>query len=112
MRTIGRVLGLVLLGWLGTISVAATMAMQKKREAPAAPPDPSADEVDLRAIFESLEFTSTATAFRGGTIECWFGGGSVDLRGATLDPAGATLRVRAIFGGASIRRAYTARHAM
>ena len=42
---------------------------------------------------------SRATSFRGGSLLCWFGGGTVDLRGATLDPAGARLTIRAIFGG-------------
>jgi len=35
-------------------------------------------------------------------VDCWFGGGAMDLRDATLDPAGATLRLRTIFGGGQI----------
>jgi hypothetical protein len=64
--------------------------------------DPAANEVRLAAILEPLMFESTAPAFRGGTLDCWYGGGVVDLRQATLDPAGATLRVRAFFGGGQI----------
>lgn len=59
----------------------------------------SDDEIDLVAIYEGRDFTSTASAFRGGSVLAWYGGGTVDLRGATLDPAGATLDLRAIFGG-------------
>lgn len=66
------------------------------------PPDPAADEIDLVAAFDSAEFTSTATAFRGGRMTPAFGGGLVDLRGATLDPAGARLELRAVFGGFQI----------
>ena len=31
-----------------------------------------------------------------------FGGGEVDLRDATLDPAGATLQIKTLFGGGSL----------
>jgi hypothetical protein len=61
-----------------------------------------ADEVALVAIFAPVMFHSTASAFRGGTLDCWYGGGIVDLRDATLDPAGAHLEIKAIFGGAQI----------
>jgi len=61
-----------------------------------------ADEVQLVAIFDQLAFRSDARSFRGGSVDCWFGGGAVDLRDATLDPDGATLRMRTIFGGGQI----------
>jgi hypothetical protein len=64
--------------------------------------DPNADEVALVAIFAPIMFRSTSGAFRGGTLDCWYGGGIVDLRDATLDPAGAHLEVKAIFGGAQV----------
>lgn len=57
------------------------------------------DEIDLVTIYEGRDFTSTATAFRGGSVLAWYGGGTVDLRGATLDPSGASLELKAIFGG-------------
>ena len=57
------------------------------------------DEVDLVSIYTGRDLTSRAAAFRGGSALAWYGGGSLDLRGATLDPAGATLTVRTIFGG-------------
>jgi hypothetical protein len=60
------------------------------------------DEFDLVTIYNGLEFSSTAPALRRGSILTWYGGSSVDLRGATLDPAGATLVVRTIFGGLEV----------
>jgi len=60
------------------------------------------DEVDLVTIYDGLELESRATAFRGGSILCWYGGVTLDLRQATVDPAGATLYVRAIFGGVQL----------
>ena len=57
------------------------------------------NEVALTAILEPLAFESHATAFKGGSMLTWFGGGDVDLRGVRLDPAGATLTIRTLFGG-------------
>jgi hypothetical protein len=61
--------------------------------------EPLADEIDLAAIFEGFELRSQAPAFRGGDLLLWYGGGVLDLRGATLDPAGGRLTVRSVFGG-------------
>ena len=66
------------------------------------PGRPGADDVVLVGIFGPLDFASTARGFRGGTVETWFGGGDIDLRGAVLDPGGADLRLRAVFGGGQI----------
>lgn len=89
------------LGLLAAWVVAIAGAILAKRRV-VQPPDPSADEVDILAVFAPLGFRSTARNFRGGTIELWYGGGVIDLRSATLAPEGAVLTVRAIFGGAQI----------
>lgn len=60
---------------------------------------PEDDELDLVAIYDGMEFASRAPALRRASVTAWYGGGTLDLRGATLDPAGAVLTVRAIFGG-------------
>jgi hypothetical protein len=101
MRVIGRVISLFA-GALFVTSVVSAIAalVTKRRFVPLDAPD--ADEVRVRAIFEPLTFRSTARGFRGGTVDCWYGGGVIDLRDAILDPAGALLRVRAIFGGGQI----------
>jgi hypothetical protein len=57
------------------------------------------DEIELVTIFDSHDFTSTATSFRHAAITTMFGGGTLDLRLATLDPAGATISSRTVFGG-------------
>jgi hypothetical protein len=62
----------------------------------------SDNEFDLVTIFDGTEFASTAPAFRRGSVLTWYGGGQIDLRGATLDPAGADLNVRALFGGVQV----------
>ncbi|HET9436147.1 MAG TPA: hypothetical protein VFO50_04760 [Candidatus Limnocylindrales bacterium] len=61
--------------------------------------EPADDELDLVAIYGPLVLSSTATALRRVSYTAWYGGGTLDLRGAVLDPAGATLTVRALFGG-------------
>lgn len=101
MRIVGRVMtlfwgGLMLASIVGTIAARAA----KRRIVPVDAPD--ADEIRVAAIFEPLYFRSAATAFRGGTVDCWYGGGVIDLRDAVLDPAGARLQVRAVFGGGQI----------
>ncbi|MCJ7709797.1 MAG: cell wall-active antibiotics response protein [Chloroflexi bacterium] len=95
-----RVASLLLFGWLVFVMGAAEYAKLKGRAA--VPQEPDADEIDLVATFGPLEYVSTATSFRGGSVTTWFGGGTVDLRGATLDPAGATLRASALFGGGNL----------
>jgi hypothetical protein len=101
MRVLSRLVT-VLMGGMIAASIGGTIAAigAKRRIVPHENPD--ADEVAVVAIFKPLAFRSRARSFRGGTIDCWYGGGVVDLRGATLDPRGATLRVRAIFGGGQI----------
>jgi len=101
MKAFGRVFALFAAALMVTSVVSAIAALvTKRRIVPLDAPD--ADEVRVRAIFEPLTFRSTATSFRGGTVDCWYGGGVIDLREATLDSAGAALKVRAIFGGGQI----------
>jgi len=95
-----RASSILLLGWFAFVMGAVVYARLMGRTA--VPQAPDADEVDLVATFAPLEHRSTATAFRGGRVTTWFGGGVVDLRGATLDPAGATLHANALFGGGNL----------
>ncbi len=100
MRVIFRVISVVLLGWFAFMIGAAVFAASRRRDLPA--PDPGADEVELNATFGPLEFHSESGAFRGGSVTTWFGGGELDLSGATLAPEGATLRMNALFGGGNL----------
>ncbi len=62
----------------------------------------SSASVALAAIFDGAELQSEASAFRGGSLLAWYGGMTLDLRRATLDPAGATIDARAVFGGVGV----------
>lgn len=104
MLTIARrAAGLLFGGMAVTMVVGAVAALSMRgRLGPSQTTDPADDEIVAVAIFGPLAFRSTARNFRGGTLDCWYGGGALDLRDATLSPDGATLRVRAIFGGGQI----------
>lgn len=65
--------------------------------------EPEDDLIELAVIYGGRDFRSTATAFRGGRLVCWYGGANVDLRGARLADDGADLLVWTVFGGTSIR---------
>jgi hypothetical protein len=101
MSAIRRLLALFT-GGLMLASVVGLFAARAAKERIEAVDAPDADEIRLAAIFEPMSFRSTATRFRGGTVDCWYGGGVIDLREAILDPGGARLDVRAVFGGAQI----------
>jgi len=60
---------------------------------------PNDEEIELVAIFAAGDFTSMASPFRRAGITALYGGGTLDLRLATLDAEGGTVNVRAAFGG-------------
>ncbi|HEV8403124.1 MAG TPA: hypothetical protein VGQ31_08825 [Candidatus Limnocylindrales bacterium] len=99
--SISRLIRLAVVGWIVSMIVGAIAAM-KAKQAIGPDTDESADRFSASAIFGPLAYHSTAAALRDGQLECWYGGGVLDLRDATLAPEGATLRVRAIFGGGQI----------
>ena len=100
LGNLGRVVAALLFAWFLFMLAAAGLAFVKRRAV--VPQEPDADEVDLVASFGQLDYTSTANAFRVGSVQTWFGGGVVDLRQATLDPMGATIEVNALFGGGNL----------
>jgi predicted membrane protein len=100
LKAISRLLILALAAWFSFLIAALILAATKRRDV--VPQDPDADTVDLVATFGPLDFRSASQAFKGGTVTTWFGGGTVDLRDAILDPAGATLHANALFGGGSL----------
>jgi hypothetical protein len=83
--------------WAGMAAAAAFV----KRALPSRG-DEDSDELELVAIFDGIDLTSRAKAFKGGSMIAWFGGIAVDLREAELAP-GARLSVRTLFGGIAIK---------
>ena len=68
MAILGRLVRLTLLAFVGVTAVSAVLALQRKRDAPPRP-DADADEIELVAIFDELDFRSESQAFRGGRVE-------------------------------------------
>ena len=101
MRTIRSILGLTL-GFVVISSILAAVVAAIAKQRMVSSGTETDDEFDLVTIFDGVDFASTAPAFRRGTVLTWYGGGQIDLRGATLDPAGAELNVRALFGGVQV----------
>jgi len=64
--------------------------------------DAGADDFELAAVFDGAERVSHAASLRRGRVLACFGGVQLDLREATLDPAGADLHVRACLGGVQV----------
>ena len=57
------------------------------------------DEFRRMVVLDGQEFTSRARGLRSGEVGLVLGGAKVDLRGATLDPAGATILLENTLGG-------------
>ncbi len=96
-----RILRLVVVGWIVSMVAGAIAAMRaRQRIGPNTMED--ANEIAASAIFGPLDYHSTASNLRGGTLELWYGGGVLDLRDATLAPEGATLAVKVVFGGGQV----------
>jgi hypothetical protein len=98
MRIFGLLLRAFIALWVFAFAGALAVALRLKGQL-ASRGRPADDEVELVAIFEQADFTSTATSLRRVDLTAMYGGGTLDLRLATLDPAGATLNARTIFGG-------------
>jgi len=93
-----RLLGTLAVGAVVVPPVAAWVVKQRVPEVG----DATSDEVTLVAVYEGRQSTSHARALRRMRLECWYGGLDVDLRAATLDPAGGDIVVRSVFGGVRI----------
>ena len=96
-----RIIRLIVVSWIVSMVVGAIAAMRAKQRIGPNTLE-SADEIAASAIFGPLDYHSTATNLRGGTLELWYGGGVLDLRDATLAPEGATLAVKVVFGGGQV----------
>jgi len=101
VRFLARLLGLLVGVSLVAGIASALAAIAYKRKAPPLP-DPAADEILLAVVMDGAKLASTATSFRGGRVISWYAGVDLDLREATVDPAGARLEIRTVFGGTTV----------
>jgi hypothetical protein len=96
-----RLIAAVVVLKVAGLAALALAAVRYKQTAPPLP-DAEANDIDVAVVMDGARYVSTATAFRGGRVTCWYGGADLDLREATIDPAGARLEVRTAFGGTRI----------
>ena len=93
----------VLIG-VGILMLLRTQQWQESRaEAPQAVPPPDPSRLNIWTMFGGGERRIDAQDFRGGEISAMFGGFEVDLRGAALAEAEATVDVSLMFGGVEIQ---------
>jgi hypothetical protein len=85
---------------LGALVGMAAAAAFVKRAVPSRG-DEDSEELSLVAVFDGIDLTSRAKAFKGGSLLAWFGGINVDLRGVELTP-GARLSAHTLFGGIAL----------
>ena len=101
LGNLARLVAALLLGLFVFVLAAMGLAFAKRRDVVA-----RRSPTRTRSISSPRSGRSTTrarpSAFRGGTVQTWFGGGVVDLRQATLDPMGATIEVNALFGGGNL----------
>jgi hypothetical protein len=101
LRGVTRVFALVVaVTTLFGMGSAAVAAVTKRRIATTK--DPASNEPTATSVFAGERFESRAPALRRGRVITWFAGHDVDLRGATLDPSGATLDLRTMYGGTQV----------
>ena len=101
LRVATRVIALfVALATLFGMGSAAVAAVTKRRVETTK--DPTSNEPTAASVFAGERFESRAPALRGGRVITWFAGHDVDLRGATIDPSGATLDLRTMYGGTQV----------
>jgi predicted membrane protein len=60
------------------------------------------DYIDETAIFGGIEKRIKTDNFKGGKVDCVFGGAEIDLRKVKLSDKDARLEVNAVFGGGSV----------
>ena len=102
LRPLIRLLGVAFLAGLIIPPIAALMTKGRLARDGRGAFKPEANDLDTALIFEGGEYASTAPSFTGGELLTWYGGGRLDLRGATIAPDGADLRIRAVFGGVQL----------
>ena len=100
LGNLGRLIAALLIGLF--VFVLAAMGLASPSDVTSCPRSPTPTRSISSPSFGPLDYKSKSSAFRGGSVQTWFGGGVVDLRQATLDPMGATIEVNALFGGGNL----------
>ena len=85
-----NIIRVVVVGWIVSMVAGAIAAMQAKRRIGPNTME-SADDIAASAIFGPLDYHSTATSLRGGTLELWYGGGELSCHSRPRAPSQTSL---------------------
>lgn len=85
--------------WPTVLLVAGYALVRRALRGPATRRPDDGTTVSSFAMMAGLERTNRSETFRGGDLTAVMGGVGLDLRGARLDPEGATIEVFALWGG-------------
>ena len=97
MKRLVKILGLVFVVQIG-MWVAGRLAEGNAQQ----DTDPESEAFSLATYVNGKQYASRTRKLRSGTAITMFGGTDIDLTGAELDPAGATLQLKTRFGGVKV----------
>ena len=97
MKRLVKILGIVFVVQVG-MWVAGRLAESNARQ----DTDPESEAFSLATYVNGKQYASQTRKLRSGTAVTMFGGTDIDLTGAELDPAGATLQLKTRFGGVKV----------
>lgn len=92
LRALTVFLGVSVAAWVASLVVSSKLTRG----------DESSDDFQVATIMNGAEFHSHAANLKSGTVITVMGGVRIDLRGATLDPAGASLELSTMMGGLEV----------
>jgi hypothetical protein len=92
LRALTVFLGVSVAAWVASLIVSSKLTRG----------DESSDDFQVATIMNGAEFHSHAANLKSGTVITVMGGVRIDLRGATLDPAGASLELSTMMGGLEV----------
>jgi hypothetical protein len=92
LRVLTILLGVSVIAWVTSLVISTKLTRG----------DEGSDDFQVATIMNGGEFSSRATNLRSGAAITVMGGARIDLRGATLDPSGASLELNTIVGGLEV----------
>jgi hypothetical protein len=92
LRTFMVLIGISVTTWVASLVISTKLTRG----------DASSDDFRVATIMNGGEFRSHAAKLRAGAAITIMGGVRIDLRGATLDPSGASLELNTFMGGLEV----------
>lgn len=97
MKRLGKILAFVFVIQIGMWLVGRIAESNAQQDV-----DPESENFSLATYVNGKQYASSTRKLHSGSAVTMFGGTDIDLTGAELDPAGATLRLKTRFGGVKV----------